>query len=370
MDTKHITTGGWLFAVILGLNCAAGQVLAGDTRRANADGKAFADRLNTALVKDAARNVDPATVPNYQGAEVPQKRYYDSGLTIEDEARTQADSDPNAHYLSNARTNRPQFTLDSQTDPLFKRHEQITTQAQSLTDTYSGCVDLPAGAQDQTSTRQVLLCGSQLVCPDGQCTSEFGQSYEPATEAFKQAATSLAVANEIAKHFDPEGLSVFTGEAKACRKSALGFADCCKDSGWGTDIGLAQCSEEEKALGLLKQASRVHYVGHYCSKDSIAGCLRKRYVYCAYPSKLARIVVDQGKAQLGQHYGSSKHPDCRGFTLAELESLNFDAMDLSEFHAEVMATAENGATPDSSGVAREIQHKLESRFPELNEVEP
>ena len=204
-----------------------------------------------------------------------------------------------------------------------------------------------------------------MVCPDGQCTSEFGQSSEPATEVFKQAATSLAVANEIAKHFDPEHLSVFTGEAKSCRKSALGFADCCKDSGWGTDMGLAQCSEEEKALGLLKQASRVHYVGHYCSKDSMAGCLRKRDVYCAYPSKLSRIVVDQGKTQLGQHYGSSKHPDCRGFTLNELESLNFDAMDLSEFYAEVMMTAENGATPESSGVAPAIQHQLESRFPEL-----
>ena len=370
MDTKRITTGGWLLTAIMGLSCVAGQVLAGDTRQANAEGKAFADRLNTALVKDAAKHVDPAAVPNYQGTEVPQTNYYGSGLAIEDEARTQADSDPNAQYISKARTHRPQFTINSETDPLFKRHEQITTQAQSLTETYSGCVDLPAGTQDQTSARQVFLCGSQLVCPDGQCTSEFGQSSEPATEVFKQAATSLAVANEIAKQFDPEHLSVFTGEAKSCRKSALGFADCCKDSGWGTDMGLAQCSEEEKALGLLKQASRVHYVGHYCSKDSMAGCLRKRYVYCAYPSKLSRIVVDQGKAQLGQHYGSSKHPDCRGFTLNELESLNFDAMDLSEFYAEVMTTAENGATPDSSGVAQAIQHQLESRFPELNEVEP
>jgi len=89
---------------MLSLSCAVGPVLAGDTRQANAEGKAFADRLNTAFVKDAAKHVDPAAVPNYQGTEVPQTKYYGSGLAIEDEARTQAGSDPNAQYISKART--------------------------------------------------------------------------------------------------------------------------------------------------------------------------------------------------------------------------------------------------------------------------
>lgn len=116
----------------------------------------------------------------------------------------------------------------------------------------------------------------------------------------------------------------------------------------------------------MKEASRVHYVGNYCSQDSIFGCLSRKYVYCTYPSKLSRIIIEQGKSQLGQSFGSSKNPDCRGFTLQELESLNFDAMDLSEFYSDVMSNAANGSTPNSSGVAQDIQDKLKARYPQID----
>ena len=70
----------------------------------------------------------------------------------------------------------------------------------------------------QTAARNVSMCGSQMVCPDGNCTSEFGQRYQPATEDFKKAATGMAVASEIAKEFDQDNLTIFNGDAKACRK--------------------------------------------------------------------------------------------------------------------------------------------------------
>ncbi|MDN3686158.1 conjugal transfer protein TraN [Vibrio sinaloensis] len=35
------------------------------------------------------------------------------------------------------------------------------------------------------------------------------------------------------------------------RKKAVGFKDCCRDSGWGGN--LAKCSESEEALGKAKE---------------------------------------------------------------------------------------------------------------------
>ncbi len=33
---------------------------------------------------------------------------------------------------------------------------------------------------------------------------------------------------------------------KFCKKFAASFNNCCKDSGWGQDVGLARCSSEER----------------------------------------------------------------------------------------------------------------------------
>lgn len=628
----------------------SGLVFAGNTSQANNDGKSFADSINNSKIKDLGKNVDPNTIPNYQGTDVPEKQYYNSGLNIENQAQDHAASDPNAQYINSSRVSRPQITINSETDPLFKRHEEITLKSNSLTNTYSGCVDLPVGNKDvtkyenktcnvtghqdtinftcmknlnvscsnpnagqlnpftnsdfqlsgdslprgsngynfwfgiknndfrrgsckfyynyikfyvsdlntipefiiseleyddwldvsvngslifrgignmqgthlggnykcewganfrayninikpklkigwntiqltnqvhgggglyinfrakrihgcnqvstytyncpageshtkgnlisstcssggqtryingfpvykscwqwsqnytrkgepyyvkdavcgqleaegcgqtnvkctshngtfcenqvvnyscpyQTAARHVSMCGSQLVCPDGECTSEFGQEYEPSTDAFKKAATALAVADEISKQLDIDNLTVFKGEAKSCEKKAVGFSNCCKDSGWGADLGLASCSNEEKELGLMKEAKRVHYVGNYCAKKVLGSCLRKKYVYCTYPSKLSRILMEQGNAQLGRGYGGAKKPDCKGFTVEELENLNFDNMDLSEFYSDVMNNADNGSTPNASGAAQSIQEKLKARYPQITNGE-
>ncbi|EJX7572379.1 conjugal transfer protein TraN [Vibrio cholerae] len=644
-------------AILIAAVCSCSSlVFAGNTSQANSDGKSFADSINNSKIKDLGKSVDPNTIPNYQGADVPEKQYYNSGLNIENEAQNHAASDPNAQYINSSRISRPQITINSQTDPLFKRHEDITLKANSLTNTYSGCVDLPVGTKDvtkyedktcnvsgrqdtinytckrnlevscsnpdaglpdpfvdsdfvrsgdagmywgsnghifwygnpstnnrhhgckwyentikfyvsdvntipefvleqvayddwlfirvnghlgfqavggtqytgfdlggkfpgnysceqhgvrtfninlnakpklkvgwntisirnlvggggnaflkfrihrvkgctqkssysfscpsgethtngslvssactvgggtryikgfpiykscwqwdmnytrksdpyfvkdamcgqlesegcgqtstkctnhnglfcenqvvtyscpyQTAARHVSLCGSQLVCPDGQCTSEFGQEYDPSTDAFKKAATALAVADEISKQLDVDNLTVFKGVAKACDKKAAGFSNCCKDSGWGADIGLASCSSEEKELGLMKEAKRVHFIGDYCAEKVLGACIRKKYVYCTYPSKLSRILMEQGNAQLGRGYGGPKDPDCRGFTIKELENLNFDGMDLSEFYSDVMSNAVNGSTPNATGAAQSIQEKLNARYPQLSE---
>jgi conjugal transfer mating pair stabilization protein TraN len=53
---------------------------------------------------------------------------------------------------------------------------------------------------------------------------------------------------------------------------------------------------------------------------------------------LARILNEQGRAQLGRSWGGAESPDCSGFTVAQLQSLDFSRMDLTEFYAEIAPT--------------------------------
>lgn len=101
-----------------------------------------------------------------------------------------------------------------------------------------------------------------------------------------------------------------------------------------------QCAPSEQALMLKKGQSLCHYVGTYCSKGEAFGCIERKESYCCFNSPLARILQEQGRLQLNRGWGSAKAPMCQGFTQEELEALDFDAMDLSEFEALIVKKAE------------------------------
>ena len=197
------------------------------------------------------------------------------------------------------------------------------------------------------------MCSSDL--------EEFKQQFnKDNTEDFKQAATGLSVASEIIKNLDKDDVTTFKGYSRRCGKTRFGASNCCKSRGWANDLGLAKCNVGEKELGLAREANKAIYVGSYKSGGVIDR--RKYEVYCIFPSKLARIIVDQGKRQKGLSFGSARTPDCTGFTLQELESLNFDAMDFSEFYSDVMAKAEAGSTPTSVEAISDIQRKVKEKM--------
>lgn len=101
-----------------------------------------------------------------------------------------------------------------------------------------------------------------------------------------------------------------------------------------------QCSTEEQVLSLKKGQNLCHYVGTYCAqKTLLGGCLTKKDTQCCFNSRLARIVHEQGRPQIGRGWGSAQAPDCGGFTIEQLEQLDFSRMDLSEFVREVSARA-------------------------------
>ena len=67
---------------------------------------------------------------------------------------------------------------------------------------------------------------------------------------------------------------------------------------------------------------------------------------------LARIINEQGRVQVGKSWGSAQGPDCAGFTIAELQSLDFAAMDLSEFYASLVPTLPDLTSLQGQGAGR------------------
>ena len=55
-------------------------------------------------------------------------------------------------------------------------------------------------------------------------------------------------------------------------------------------------------------------------------CIRRERVWCVFGSKLGRILQEAARGQLDIGWG-----DCRGFTVEEMERIDFEAVDLSEF---------------------------------------
>ncbi|WP_059245384.1 type-F conjugative transfer system mating-pair stabilization protein TraN [Escherichia albertii] len=206
-------------------------------------------------------------------------------------------------------------------------------------------------------TGEAQLCSGQLVCANGECDAIENGTSDGFGKAVSALAAVTAAAQDVAAMNDVN-VRAFTGKPVECRMAIAGFNNCCKDSGWGQGIGLAHCDSEEKALGKAKEKLLTVYVGTYCSKKALGVCLQKKKVYCQFDSKLAQIVQAQGrKGQLGIGFGSGKHPDCRGITVEELQSLRFDRMDFSNFYSDLNA----GTTiPSDSELAERVKEQVAS----------
>lgn len=180
-----------------------------------------------------------------------------------------------------------------------------------------------------------MMCGGEFFCTDGSCA----QGETGTNNMFAQAVSVLAAvaaAGEDIAEFNEADVRAFTGTGQSCRKAMAGFSNCCKDSGWGNDAGLASCSSEEKALGKAKEKLLTVKIGTYCAHKVLGVCLEKKESYCQFDSKLAQIVQEQGrKGQLGVNFGSTSSPNCRGITIDELQAINFDTLNFANFYSDL-----------------------------------
>ena len=114
-------------------------------------------------------------------------------------------------------------------------------------------------------------------------------------------------------------------------------------------LDMVSCSADEGKLAMKEGARLCHAVGSWCSScirvlGFCVSCIEHTTSKCCFNSLLARIVNEQGRMQIAKTWGGAQSPDCSGFTVAQLQALDFAAMDLSEFYASLVPTLPNLAT--------------------------
>ena len=207
--------------------------------------------------------------------------------------------------------------------------------------------------QTGKTTPLAMKCPGQTYCIHGDCETI---DYQPDTNMAKGLAY-MNFLKEVGADFDPENISVFSGQGMGCEKTIGGFNNCCKDDGWGQDVSLASCSFAQQDLAIKMQQGQCHYVGAFCSSDSAFGlCLKKQKSYCCYGSKLARIIQQQGKQQLSLGWGGPEAPLCEGLTVDQLESLDFTNIDLSELYPDIEGDL---TIPADASVVEDLTKKIE-----------
>jgi conjugal transfer mating pair stabilization protein TraN len=122
-------------------------------------------------------------------------------------------------------------------------------------------------------------------------------------------------------------------------------------------LSMMSCNEEEGKLAMKEGARLCHTIGTWCSScfrvlGSCVSCIEHTTSKCCFNSMLARIVNEQGRAQIGKGWGDAQSPDCSGFTVAQLQSLDFARMDLSEFYASLVPTLPNVGALQSTSAGR------------------
>lgn len=123
--------------------------------------------------------------------------------------------------------------------------------------------------------------------------------------------------------------------------------------------GILDCEQAEQILAMKRDNRLCHGVGSYCSSrlPIIRLCVETTESYCCFNSRLARILNEQGRGQLGRGWGGPQSPDCSGFTVGQLQGLDFSRMDLTEFYAEIAPTL-----PDVGAMRSRAQEKINSYY--------
>ena len=337
----------------------AGASRAGDPKaEARAIGQA-GSATASAIARDAS---NAASVPGYAGTNLPERSLTASGMEDATRARLADPDDPGGpagRAVVEGMTVRPDVPVTAG-DPGVVRGKAVAADPEAPAHGAGGIAsggvsDCTAQVRDAESGG---ACGAVSWCVGAGCETVAPE----ANTGFVDAATRLNMALELGgEEFDRGNLRFFSGERKACRIKWGGLANCCRNS--GLLVGLANCSAGERELAEERHAGNTHYLGTRCAKRVFGVCIRRERVWCVFGSKLGRILHQQARPQLGIGWGS-----CRGFTVAEIERIDFAGLDLTEFTENLMdgSMEPSVSLPDKGGTQsfmRDRVHDFYGRSP-------
>jgi len=191
-------------------------------------------------------------------------------------------------------------------------------------------------------------------CLSGDCTSKL---YAPNTD-FANVMAQLSVLKEAQEGVKGQ-LPVFRGEDKRCIRDCLGFRDCCGNGkGWGVSVKMASCGAEEKKLAKLREKGRCIQIGTYCAKKVLGQCISKKTTFCCYNSRLAKVIQEQGRQQLGLGRGDPEDPRCEGLSIDQLSRLDFSRINFGEAFGDVMTKTK---VPQGQKMTQDIQKSMAER---------
>ena len=243
--------------------------------------------------------------------------------------------------------------------------ERLTNAGLNVTGAWSAVRDF-GSATWSTVTRPFTSAWGSLAQSWGGASLE---AIEAVSVDSLQATATNVIGDFVAETFGSEVASLFFDPVLDSGGEAIGYEI---GASFGTTLGyinlaytiysvvnilvqiIWECEEEEFELGVQRELKACEYVGSYCASDSPFGCIEQRRAFCCYNSPLSRIVTAQALPQLGRVYGDAENPDCAGLTVAQLASLDWSDIDLSEWYG---ILASEGVLPDTT-VEADFQYSL------------
>ena len=195
-------------------------------------------------------------------------------------------------------------------------------------------------------------CGGVTYCVGAGCD----RVDTPANTGFANAATQLNMVMEMGgEEFDRGSLRIFAGEWAFCTIRLLGGQNCCTDSGIFIEAGLLGCEDHEIELAEARSQGLTHYWGEYCAKRILGICRRRDRAWCVFTSRAGRILHEQARPQLGIGWDH-----CDGFTAAQIQRIDFDRVDLSEYTATLLDTSQPPGIdlPDSERTGTSMRERV------------
>lgn len=121
---------------------------------------------------------------------------------------------------------------------------------------------------------------------------------------------------------------------------------------------LMSCEQQEVMTAMKVRQGLCRKVGTYCSAKILGFCYERTRSYCCFNSRLAKIINEQGRAQIGKGWGTPKNPDCSGFTQDEFERIDFSRIDMTPFLNEIMS---NTKLPNIEQLGEDIKAKVDQK---------
>ena len=357
---------GWL-AVAVWL-CAslpsAGPAAQGSDEAARAEAMAVGAAGQVAARGVATDAEQALTVPGFAGTDVPQTEHTDASMEA---AARDALVDPNSEggavgaFVAASGARRPATDIESG-DAAIVRGETVQDSPTA-----------PAWRADGLASGSVQECGRDLSAAQaaGQCGGVnwcVGADCErvdtPANTGFVDAATNLNMVMEMGgDEFDRGNMRIFSGAREFCTIRLLGGQNCCTDSGVFIEAGLLGCETHEIELAEARAAGVTHYLGEYCAKRFLGICRRRDRAWCVFTSELGRILHEQARPQLGIGWRN-----CDGFTVSQIQSIDFDSVDLSEFTETLLDTSEAPgiSLPDAGSTGAAMRERIRDLYERSN----